>query len=158
MRSFAGFPQEGFSRHVFVVLVNCCLSDPERRHFPSFQHAPGRYGFNSVAFLFPSSLVFSDYSRITVGRTGCRGDNHPLTVRFHSADVFISAALSQSRLLNLKTLFTIKSNYIARLHWGIEPRHPAFSPRLPALSAEPLPTPPPAWSRWLQHGGRSMLF
>lgn len=118
-------------------MVNCCLSIPERRYFPSFPHAAGQYGFNSARSLCrcsTSALVFSDYSRITVGCTGCCADNQPLTVPFHSADVFISAALSQSRLLNLKTLFTIKSNYSAWLHWGIQPCPRCFL-RLPAPSA-----------------------
>lgn len=134
-------------------MVNCCLSVPEHGDFPSFPPAAERCGFNSVGFLCrcsPSSLVFSDYSRITVGCTGCRADNQPLTVPFHSADVFISAALSQSCLLNLKTLFTIKSNYSAWLHWGIEPCPRCFL-RLPAPSAESPRVPPPACSQRLQH-------
>lgn len=81
------------------------------------------------AAAFSSPLVCRDCSGLFClhGRV----DNQPLTARFHSADVFISAALFQSRLLNLKTLFTITSNYSACLRWGIEPCPCCFL-RLPA--------------------------
>lgn len=115
MSDFDGFSEEDLLWNAFAASANVVARPPQNvetlLHFCVLLEATAW----TPSRLSAAAWLLRCYSVITAGFlwAASTADHHPLSVGFHSAEVFISAALFQSRLLNVKSLFTIRSNYSA---------------------------------------------